>query len=389
MKLLATSIQRDYNMKVCFWGDNASALNGNPTGGGELQIALLAKALIKLGHKVVFVDYNIQEDYTTEDGIRVHCIKGYNEGIRMLRTFRRFKLIYMSLREQEADAYYCRIRDFRHILAYWASRKVKARFILALASDLDVKSVSTRLKYLYFADTVGLWWFFNGILSEIVYSWLLHNSDLILAQHDGQKNILVKKNIKCIVLHNMIEINKIPSYAYATHEDFCYVGSLDKRKGFVDFYNLVKVSSTSTFKIIGSPRDKTGELYCEKLRMFNNVTFLGRMNHQHTLSQISNSKALISTSPMEGFPNIFIEAWACGIPVLSLFVDPGEIIEKEGLGYVANGELTLLSTAMEAIKTTPEDTNRMKAYVMKNHALNEGKLAEINNIFCELTGEFN
>lgn len=41
---------------------------------------------------------------------------------------------------------------------------------------------------------------------------------------------------------------------------------------------------------------------------------------------------------MEGFPNVFIEAWACGIPVLSLYVDPGSIIERENLGVIVRGD---------------------------------------------------
>ena len=35
------------------------------------------------------------------------------------------------------------------------------------------------------------------------------------------------------------------------------------------------------------------------------------------LKQIANSRALISTSPLEGFPNIFIEAWSCGRAVVA------------------------------------------------------------------------
>ncbi len=41
------------NMKICFWGDIGKALSGNTSGGGELQIALLARALAKAGHEVV------------------------------------------------------------------------------------------------------------------------------------------------------------------------------------------------------------------------------------------------------------------------------------------------------------------------------------------------
>ena len=44
-------------MKICFWGNIGRALKGRTSGGGELQIALLAKALAKGGHEVVLLDY--------------------------------------------------------------------------------------------------------------------------------------------------------------------------------------------------------------------------------------------------------------------------------------------------------------------------------------------
>ena len=49
-------------MKICFWGNIAGALKAKPDGGGELQIALLAKALAKAGHEVVVIDYEVLKD---------------------------------------------------------------------------------------------------------------------------------------------------------------------------------------------------------------------------------------------------------------------------------------------------------------------------------------
>jgi glycosyltransferase involved in cell wall biosynthesis len=42
----------------------------------------------------------------------------------------------------------------------------------------------------------------------------------------------------------------------------------------------------------------------------------------------------ICTSESEGFPNAFIQSWLCGVPVLSVSVDPDGFILKHGLGYV-------------------------------------------------------
>lgn len=372
-------------MKICFWGNIASALEGRTNGGGELQIALLAKALAKGGHEVVIIDCQTAEDFVTGDGIKILKIDGWNRGIRIIRTFtHRLPQLYRSLKAQKADIYYCRIRDFRHILAFWAARKVNAKFILGLASDLDAMNFAMRLKYDHFVNSSGLWGFFNDLLIEIVYPYLHRNADLVLVQHDGQKNILLKKHIKSLVFPNLLELTDIPSIRASPPKDFIYVGELNKRKGFTSFFEIVNKAPLFSFKVVGQPGEKTGYLYYNKLKSYRNVNLLGRLSHSDTLSQILNSKALISTSPMEGFPNIFIEAWACGIPVLSLYVDPGGVIGREKLGEIAYGNCEKLLHAMENFRTTDEFISRAKKYVEHNHAMTEDNIKKINRLFNEV-----
>jgi len=375
-------------MKVCMWGNIAGALKGNTDGGGELQQALLAKALAKCGHEVVIIDYNSLEDFITADGIKVFKIKGWNNGIRIIRTLtHRLPQLYKSLKNQKADVYYCRIRDFRHILAFWAARRIRAKFILGLASDLDALGFRMRLKHYYLLNigfNFGLWWFFSGILDEIIQPMLLRKADIIFVQHEGQKQILHQKGIKSILFPNLLDLTLIPEVICPIHNDYIYVGWLDKRKGFAVFFELVKKTPLCKFKVIGPPRDKTGAFYFEKLKSFKNVSLLGELNHSDTLYEIANSKALISTSPMEGFPNIFIEAWACGIPVLSLNINPGNVITHEDLGEVANGSLDRLIDAMTDTRFSEKFATRAKAYVENNYALNEIRLKEIDNLFNEL-----
>jgi glycosyltransferase involved in cell wall biosynthesis len=373
-------------MKICFWGSIARALKGTTDGGGELQIALLAKALTRCGHEIVIIDFQVPDDFVTEEGIKVFSIKGWNDGIRMIRTFtHRLPLLYKSLKNQKADIYYCRIRDFRHILAYWAARRVKAKFILQMASDLDAMNFRMRLKHYYVSNPGDLWWLFNGLLVEIVYPWLLRKADLVLVQHKGQEEILKNRNIKSRILLNLFNTHEIPCIPDHERKAFIYVGWLDKRKGFVEFYEVVKKSPNCFFKIVGPPRDSIGFTLFEKLKSFPNVTLFGELNHYETLKQIACSKALISTSPMEGFPNIFIEAWACGIPVISLNVDPGSTIEDNQLGVVAHGNInTILQTLNSLGNIDNNFSDRAKAYVENNHVVNTQKMKEINDLFCKV-----
>jgi glycosyltransferase involved in cell wall biosynthesis len=372
-------------MKICFWGNIGRALNGRTSGGGQLQIALLAKALARGGNEVVVLDYETTEEFQTEDGIIVYPIKGWNGGIRMIRTItHRLPGLYSSLKDQKADVYYCRIRDFRHIFAWLAARKVKAKFILGLAEDLDILNFKMRWKYYYLTYLRSPWVFFAGFFCEIIYPFLLKKSDVVFVQHEGQKQILLNKGIKSILVPNLIDLTQIPLFNKQTHNYFIYVGWLDERKGIIEFFQLVEKSPLSIFKVIGPPRDKAGYYYYNKLKSFNNVSLMGELSHSDTLEQIANAKALISTSRMEGFPNIFVEAWAFGVPVLSLYVDPGSVITKEKLGEFAYGNLDRLINATADIKCTDEFSKRAKDYVEKTHVLNKIKIDEITSIINRL-----
>ena len=372
-------------MKICFWGNISGALNGKTEGGGELQIAFIAKALAASGHEVVVVDYTTTSEFTTPEGIKVFTIKKWDKGIRVFRTVtHRIPGLYSTLLDQNADIYYSRIRDFKHIIPYMVARRLKAKFVLHMAADLDATTFRERLHNFYFAKPATLWWFFSGIMVELIHPYLLKHADLVLVQHEGQKEILAGKKIKSTIFNNLIDMRDIPDYHGSVRRDFTYVGWLDERKGFPDFYNIIQRSPQHTFKIIGAPRDYVGERYFKKLKSFPNVRLLGELSHSRTIREISDSKALISTSPMEGFPNVFIEAWACGIPVYSLYVDPGSVIQKEELGIIAKGNPDIIIKALDEHCNSCGFAEKARRYIESHHSINQRKVQEINKIFTEL-----
>ncbi len=372
-------------MKICIWGEVATALKGETPGGGELQISLLSKALARFGNKVIIVDHENQEEFITQDDINVVPIKDWNKGLRIIRAFtHRFPQLYKTLIKQNADVYYCRMRDFRHIIAYRVARKVGAKFVFGLADGLDSLNFAGRCKYEYFTKKAGLWWFFDIVFSELIHYWLLRKSDLVLAQHEGQAIILKKKKINSIVFPSLIDIKEWPEVPNPDKSDFIYVGSLAKNKGFDKFYTLVINNPSYTYKILGMPRDKTGLRYYNKLKGMKNVKLFGRLDHHSTIRQIFNARALISTSPVEGFPNIFLEAWACGTPVLSLYVDPGNVIQKYKLGYFAGGNVDNLVNAMACVDLDKEYSIRAMDYIKKNHMLTAGRIQAINELFSSI-----
>ena len=174
-------------MKFCFFGEISEALKGHTKGGGELQIALLAKALVLNGHDVVVVDPYSKESFVTYEGIQLINLPGWNKGIRGLRLFfNRIPKLRKLLINQKADYYYVRMRSYLHIIPYWAARKNKSKFILGIACDLDLLSFGKKFKYEYKANFNLFKLLTVHIPADIAHDYLLRKSDYVILQHSGQ-----------------------------------------------------------------------------------------------------------------------------------------------------------------------------------------------------------
>jgi glycosyltransferase involved in cell wall biosynthesis len=62
------------------------------------------------------------------------------------------------------------------------------------------------------------------------------------------------------------------------------------------------------------------------------IEVLGEVANGDVQSLLLQSYLLVNTSEMEGFSNTFIEAWMRGVPVLSLGVDPDDVLVRQGIG---------------------------------------------------------
>jgi glycosyltransferase involved in cell wall biosynthesis len=62
-----------------------------------------------------------------------------------------------------------------------------------------------------------------------------------------------------------------------------------------------------------------------------NLTVRGTIPHEQIGGFLGHAALFTHTSPAEGFPNAFLEAWSYGLPTVTCF-DPDGIIERERLG---------------------------------------------------------
>jgi glycosyltransferase involved in cell wall biosynthesis len=359
-------------MKFCFWGDIADSLKGKTKGGGELQIALLAKALAMKGHEVVIIDPYADENFITAEGVKLINVPDWNKGLRVIRLFQyRIPSFYKLLKEQKADYYYIRMRSYLNLLPYRAAKKTKGKFIIGLAHDLDVASLRDKIKYGYkakfnFFEFLTVW-----LPSDLTFSYLLKRADHITLQHSGQRVRLLANNKRAAVFPNIFDYNNLPAIKKTPGNYFVHVGSMTMLKGTGNLFELIKILNSDTkIIIIGQPCDSKSEKIYKQLEKIENVVLKGRLGHFETLQLIANAKALINTSNYEGFPNVFLEAWALGIPVISLNVNPGNVFDKFELGIFCEGDIEKMKESIEKDVTKTADKDKLISYIRDFHEFN-------------------
>ena len=187
--------------------------------------------------------------------------------------------------------------------------------------------------------------FFRKYVTSNLIRALFHKVDVAIAQSQGMADDLIAnwgfQSSKVVVINNALQ----PAYEHeaktretVTKDNYImFAGRLEKQKGLEMLLNAFSQMHNReiTLKIIGSGSMKAElEEIASRLQIDHRVEFL-----EHTpfiMQYYKKARAMAMTSYFEGFPNVLVEAIACGTPVVSFDLPSGpkEIIMDGENGFL-------------------------------------------------------
>ena len=304
-----------------------SKRNFKSCGGAEIQQVLISKALCDLGHKCTFVvqDYG-QGKCETHDGIEV--IRGSFRRPSPRKNWKLpleiVRLIWLLMRVN-ADIYL--LKDPTYLLFPMGlyRRLFGKKLIKLIASNWDCqKQLRGVSRTLYLLGTKFV--------------------DLTIFQTKHQKQVGTETlGLSGRVINNICHYD-MPAPVNAERDiDVLWVGTATQNKQPDVFLNIAENMPNSSFTMIIAPGPGVAfnNRVAERAKSIGNLYYLGFVEYSQISSYYSRAKLVVITSESEGFPNVFLQAWQAGTPVVSLGIDPDAVIVHNEVGYVAENATAL------------------------------------------------
>jgi glycosyltransferase involved in cell wall biosynthesis len=366
---------------ICFvapyaWPVLSRDPNIQVVGGAEVQQCILARLLAANGYRVSMIcfDYG-QPSPTLVDGVTVYKSFRPDAGVPVVRFLHpRLTTMWRVLREVDADVYYQRSSAmWTGIIAEFCRRHGK-RSIYAGASDRDFdigqeQIVHARDKWLYRRG--------------------LGRVDRIVAQNPYQIESCRRNHERQAVL--IPSCYELPADAKPGSGDrVLWVGTVHGYKRPELFLDIAERLPEQRFVMVGGPsvggeRLKPG--YFEEIRAraakMPNVEFTGFLPLAQVEPWFDRARVLVNTSVYEGMPNVFLQAWARGVPTVAT-VDVGAPVNAVFTDAQQG------AAKISALFSDPDLWNQASvdslAYFQRNHSSTE-VLARYSRLIEELVSK--
>jgi glycosyltransferase involved in cell wall biosynthesis len=323
------------------WGSLYYGPKRDYMGGAEVQATMLAHALKAKGLRVAHVVYPVPDPRRVDGSSPTLVERSDWCGDRRLGLLAETGAIWRGLQRADAEAYIVR-GSGGHVLAASSFCRARGRrFVFSSSSELDFD----------FARPDR-----NPRMLQI-YKASLRLAARLALQTEQQRELALR------VLPDSDPV-VIPSFAEpapsrnGSGEYFLWADRLVEYKLPDRYVELAEALPDARFRMVACPGAETPAGMAERIEAaaerLPNLELLPPRRRSELLEEMGNAVAVVKTSRVEGMPNTFLEAWARGVPVLSLNVDPDAKIASNDIGVAADGSMERLIDAAASLWRDPE-----------------------------------
>ena len=244
-------------------------------------------------------------------------------------------------------------------------RRAEIKTILCLASDEDLSNnyrPGDRRKNSY------------GMPNWMGH-YALHHADAIVVQTETQQKLLRERfDREATLIRNPVHVSADDPNYWMPHDErrhVLWIGHADefsKRPSL--FLELARRLPEIPFVQVISPTDPATLRAIEAARP-DNLEILVNLPHYQVLEELRLARVLVNTSVFEGFPNVFLQAAQCGVPIASLQIDPDGFLARDGCGICSEGSIEHLADSVRLLWQDADIAGRFACnanrHVLANH----------------------
>ena len=317
-------------MKICFHINDAFSVltgEGNRIGGAEINLFLLAKEFAKSkDYRVFFIVGDFGQKPTIHNN-NITIIKNPYYNTIFNRAYHKFfRKIYtlITFYKINADIYITSVASESLFMIRLASFLRNAKLIYRVAHDWDIDGTRA----------------YNNSINGLLYRMSLPFVNEIIVQTKYQQVTLLRKmGLKSSVIKNGFPQNKKINFNDKKNSYFLWVSRAIEWKRPELFIEFAKLFPSEKFIMILTGDGLVKHKIKEKIIDIKNIEYHDYIPFDEIDVYFKNSKCFINTSTNEGFPNTFIQSWLNRVPVISLDVNPDDIIVKYNLGFYCDGNI--------------------------------------------------
>lgn len=329
-------------LRVCLvtahLGNAYHATRAHGVRGAEVQYDLVSRALAdRFEVHVVTSPPESPGPIALPPGIQVHFVDpAWRTAKGRLRRFRLYARAFnAALKEADARVYMQTVLGIDTTLTQRFCRRGGRRFVYHWASDADLKGLFMKE--------------FPGI--RPFYRLARRHADAQVCQTEAQLAMLSpRERRRATIIPNSLDTRI--AWRPADGPEVLWVGTIKGETKRPDlFLDLAAALPHRRFRMVGEVRGGAGfqEAFKARAATLPNVTVTGFVPRAQLPGQYRHGRVLVNVSDHEGFPNTFLEACACGVPVVSLNVDPNGILARQGVGTFLAGDKAGLAPAVERL----------------------------------------